>query len=288
MERDLSFLTDPEARAKRQKEIEAKAAEYLAQKGKAAISQLPPNSASNIKKVIAVMSGKGGVGKSSVTCMLASALQRQGFRCGILDADVTGPSIPKAFRLEGQIFQSEAGMIPLESRGGIKVLSVNLMVEDPRDPVVWRGPVIANLVRQFWTESYWDELDFLLIDMPPGTGDVPLTVFQSLPVHAVVAVTSPQDLVSMIVTKAIRMVEKMNLKTLALVENMSFFRCPDCGKTHAIFGQSHAEEYAAAHSIPVFASLPLDPSVASAMDCGAIEMYHCAELEPVIRALIEN
>ncbi len=288
MERDLSFLHDPEARAKREKELKEKAAQYLAEKGKSAIQQLETNSANRIKNVIAVMSGKGGVGKSSVTSMLAVSLQRHGYRCGILDADITGPSIPKAFNVSGQIIQVEAGMLPQESKTGIKVLSVNLMVEDPRDPVVWRGPVIANLVRQFWTDSYWDELDFLLVDMPPGTGDVPLTVFQSLPVSLAVAVTSPQDLVSMIVTKAIRMADKMNIETLALVENMSSFSCPDCGKVHNIFGKSHAEEYAKENKIPAFASLPIDPTIASAMDCGAIELVDTSALDSITDAILQK
>ncbi len=288
MSKDYHLITDPEERKRREAELKKKAAEYLAQKGQAAISQLPTGNANTIKNVIAILSGKGGVGKSSVTSLLAAAMARQGMRVGILDADITGPSIPKAFGVEGQIFQSEAGMMPQESSFGVKVMSVNLMVENPEDPVVWRGPVIANLVRQFWTDTYWDELDYLFVDMPPGTGDVPLTVFQSLPVTGTIVVTSPQDLVSMIVTKAVRMAQKMEIPVLGLVENMSHFICPDCGHAHEIFGKSHLDEYAQKEQIPVFAKLPIDPSIASAMDAGRIETYDMdEELAPIIERLLQ-
>ena len=229
------------------------------------------NAASKVGKVIAVASGKGGVGKSFVTTMLAVAAMKQGLKVGILDADITGPSIPKAFGLSGGTYQSPEGIEPTVSTAGIKVMSLNMLVEDPSDPVVWRGPVIAGTVKQFWTDVHWGELDVMFVDMPPGTGDVPLTVFQSLPVDGVVIVTSPQDLVEMIVSKSVKMAQMMKKPVVGLVENMSYLKCPDCGKEIAVFGESKADALAKRFSIPATVRLPIDPSFASAIDVGAAE-----------------
>ena len=227
-----------------------------------------------IKHVIGVVSGKGGVGKSLVTGILATQLKRKGANVGILDADITGPSIPTAFGVHTKAEGSELGIYPAETKTGIEIMSLNLLTENETDPVVWRGPVIAGAVKQFWTDVIWGD-DFLFVDMPPGTGDVPLTVFQSLPVDGIVVVTTPQDLVSMIVTKAVKMAEMMHIPVLGLVENYSYFRCPDCGKEHAIFGESHIERVAADLGLKVLARLPIDPAVAAACDAGRIE-----ELDP--------
>ena len=229
------------------------------------------NAASKVGKVIAVASGKGGVGKSFVTTMLAVAAMRQGLRVGILDADITGPSIPKAFGIGNGAYQAEEGIEPAVSTGGIRVMSLNMLVEDPTDPVVWRGPVIAGTVKQFWTDVHWGELDVMFVDMPPGTGDVPLTVFQSLPVAGVVVVTSPQDLVETIVSKSVKMAGMLAKPVLGLVENMSYLKCPDCGKVINVFGASKAESLAKRFSIPETVRLPIDPSYASAIDVGAAE-----------------
>ena len=229
------------------------------------------NAASKVGKVIAVASGKGGVGKSFVTTMLAVEAAKQGYKVGILDADVTGPSIPKAFGLVGGTYKSEDGIEPSISTSGIKVMSLNMLVEDPSDPVVWRGPVIAGLVKQFWSDVHWGELDFVFVDMPPGTGDVPLTVFQSLPVDGVVVVSTPQDLVEMIVSKSVKMAGMMNKKVLGLVENMSYLKCPDCGKEISLFGESKAESLAKKFSIPEFFRMPIDPEFAKTIDVGAAE-----------------
>ena len=231
----------------------------------------PLNSASRVGKVIAVVSGKGGVGKSMVTSMLAVLMQRRGYKTAILDADITGPSIPKAFNIHGNCFQSENGIEPLESHTGIKVMSINLLLEKETEPVLWRGPVIAGVVNQFWTDVHWGDVDYMFVDMPPGTGDVPLTVFQSLPVAGVVVVTSPQELVGMIVDKAVNMADMMHVPVLGIVENMAYYTCPDCGKQHAIFGESHIEAIAAKHGIPNTAKLPIDPAIAAACDAGKIE-----------------
>lgn len=233
----------------------------------------PPNALSDIKKVIAVVSGKGGVGKSLVTSSLAVAMRRMGKTVGILDADITGPSIPTAFNLHERAVGTDAGIEPSLSKTGIEVMSLNLLVAQETDPVVWRGPVIAGTVKQFWTDVVWGDLDYLFIDMPPGTGDVPLTVFQSLPVDGIIVVTSPQDLVSMIVTKAVNMANLMDIPVLGLVENYSYFRCPDCGKRHAIFGESHIDDVALSLGLPVLARLPIDPAVAAACDTGKIEDF---------------
>ena len=231
-----------------------------------AVEQL--NKYSSIKKVIGVVSGKGGVGKSFVSASLACALHKAGARVGILDADITGPSIPKMLGVHGTAFGTDEGIIPLESKEGIPVMSINLLIEDEEQPVIWRGPVIAGAVKQFWTDVVWGELDYLIVDMPPGTGDVPLTVFQSLPVDGVIVVTSPQELVQMIVKKAYNMAQMMNIPVLGLVENFSYLTCPDCGRKIQVFGESHVDEVAGELGIPVFAKLPIDPSAAAAADAG--------------------
>ncbi len=230
----------------------------------------PLNPGSHIQRVIAVMSGKGGVGKSLVTSTLASAAAKLGKKVGILDADITGPSIPKAFGLHDRAVGDDTGIYPVPTPGGIKVMSLNLLTPDETDPVVWRGPVIAGAVKQFWTDVVWGELDYLFVDMPPGTGDVPLTVFQSLPVDGIIMVTSPQDLVSMIVTKAVKMAHMMSVPVLGVIENYSYFKCPDCGKEHKIFGESHLDEVAKATNLNVLARLPMDPAFAAA-DNGTLE-----------------
>ena len=240
------------------------------------------NAASSVKKVIAVASGKGGVGKSFVTTMLAASAARKGLKVGILDADITGPSIPKAFGLSGGTIQSEHGIEPVVSNGGICVMSLNMLVEDPTDPVVWRGPVIAGAVKQFWTDVHWGDLDVMFVDMPPGTGDVPLTVFQSLPVDGVVIVSSPQKLVEMIVGKSVKMAKMMDKKVLGLVENMSYFICPDCSKKHEIFGESQAESLAKRFGIDNVVRLPINPDFARTIDAGAAENLVIPDFESFI------
>ena len=248
----------------------------------------PQNSASSVKKVIGVVSGKGGVGKSLVTSMLAVTMRRRGFKTAILDADITGPSIPKAFGLKsGTVTGSELGMFPSMTKTGIEVMSVNLLMEDETKPVVWRGPVIAGAVKQFWTDVIWDNVDYMFVDMPPGTGDVPLTVFQSLPLDGIVIVTSPQDLVSMIVEKAVNMANLMDVKILGLVENYSYIVCPDCGKVIRPYGESKIEELAKAHNTAVLATLPIDPELASLCDKGVIELFEGDYLERAADALEE-
>lgn len=237
---------------------------------------------SKIGKVIAVVSGKGGVGKSLVTSLLAVNAQRKGLKTAILDADITGPSIPKIFGVKAGIESDGEAMIPAVTKNGIKVMSLNLLLPDESDPVVWRGPVIAGAVKQFWTDVNWGENDVMFIDMPPGTGDVPLTVFQSLPVDGMIIVTSPQDLVSMIVGKAVRMAELMNLPILGLVENYSYFKCPDCGKDHYIYGEGKVDSVAEAHGIKKTAKIPIDPSLAALCDAGCIEAYEGSLLEDLI------
>ena len=230
-----------------------------------------PNSHSKIGRVIGVVSGKGGVGKSFVTSMLAVLLSRRGFHTGVLDADITGPSIPKVLGLHGQLQGGEGGLVPVRTKGGIDVVSANLLLPDESTPVIWRGPLIAGIVKQFWTDTIWDNVDFLFVDMPPGTGDVPLTVFQSIPVDGIVVVTSPQELVSMIVEKAVTMANMMNIPILGIVENMSYVTCPDCGKEIKIFGESHVNEVAAKYGLPVLGKLPLDPEAARKCDAGEAE-----------------
>ena len=234
----------------------------------------PQNEGSNIKHVIAVISGKGGVGKSMVTSMLATLMRRREYRTAILDADVTGPSIPKAFGVTGEVFGTESGrMLPLKSKTGIELMSVNLLLDDETTPVIWRGSLISGTVKQFWTDVEWDEVDYLFVDMPPGTGDVPLTVFQSLPVSGVIIVTSPQELVSMIVEKSVRMAQMMNIPVLGIVENMSYVKCPDCGREIRVFGESRIEENAARLGLPVLGRIPMDPSLAGCADKGLIELF---------------
>lgn len=234
----------------------------------------PQNKASNVKRVIGVVSGKGGVGKSLVTSMLATTMQRRGYKTAILDADITGPSIPKSFGLKcGTVEGSDLGMFPPCSKTGIEIMSVNLLMDEETKPVVWRGPVIAGVVKQFWSEVVWNEVDFMFVDMPPGTGDVPLTVFQSLPLDGIIIVTSPQELVSMIVEKAVNMAALMDVKLLGLVENYSYIVCPDCGKVIRPYGESRIDDIAATHSTAVLAKLPIDPSLANLCDKGAIELF---------------
>lgn len=232
----------------------------------------PLNELSKVKKVIGIVSGKGGVGKSLVTSLSAIAMARKGYKTAILDADITGPSIPKIFGIHSQATGTEQGVIPKATLdNGIKIMSINLLLDNDTDPVVWRGPVIANGVKQFWHDVIWGDVDYMFIDMPPGTGDVPLTVFQSLPVDGILIVTSPQELVSMIVTKAVKMAEMMNIPVLGLVENMSYFHCPDNGKDYAIFGESHIEEIAGQYQLEVLAKLPIDPAIAARCDAGTLE-----------------
>ena len=233
----------------------------------------PCHELSHIKHVIGVVSGKGGVGKSLVTASLAVEMRRKGYSVGILDADITGPSIPKAFGVHERAAGSEIGIYPVNTRTGIQIMSLNLLTENETDPVIWRGPVIAGTVKQFWTDVIWGDVDYLFVDMPPGTGDVPLTVFQTLPVDGIVVVTSPQDLVSMIVTKAVKMAQMMEIPVLGLIENYSYFKCPDCGKMHQIFGESHLEETARANHVAVLDRLPIDPKMAEACDSGNIECF---------------
>ena len=239
------------------------------------------NAHSNVKKVVAVMSGKGGVGKSTVTAMLAVAMAKKGFKTAVLDADITGPSIPKAFGLKGQIFGNDDGMIPVETEEGIKVMSINLMLPEETDPVLWRGPVVAGVVKQFWTDVCWGDVDYMFVDMPPGTGDVALTTYQSLPIDGVILVTSPQDLVSMIVGKAVKMAQMMNIPMLGFVENYSYFQCPDCGKQYKIFGESNLDAVALEHNVRVLARLPIDPETAKLFDAGQMEQVN---VEPVSAA----
>ena len=243
------------------------------------------NEASNVKKVIGIVSGKGGVGKSMVTSLLASLMRKRGRNVAILDADITGPSIPKAFGLKGNAESDGTYIHPAFTKTGIKVMSMNLLLPNETDPVVWRGPVIAGAVKQFWTDVLWDDVDFMFVDMPPGTGDVPLTVFQSLPVDGIVIVTSPQDLVSLVVEKAAKMAALMNIPVLGIVENLSYFICPNCGEKHAIFGESHVEALAETFGIREVARLPIDANVAKAADLGEIETVERPELATLLDAL---
>jgi Mrp family chromosome partitioning ATPase len=246
-----------------------------------------PHSMSSIKKVIGVVSGKGGVGKSLVTAMSAVTVNRRGYAAGILDADITGPSIPKLFGIHEKAMSNEWGLLPAKSKTGIDVMSVNLLLENETDPVIWRGPIIAGVVKQFWTDVIWSDVDYLFVDMPPGTGDVPLTVFQSLPVDGILVVTSPQELVSMIVSKAVSMAQKMDIPIIGIIENMSYLKCPDCGKEIHVFGESHVDEIAAEYGLPVLAKLPIDPQLASNCDKGLIELFEGDYLESVADALEE-
>lgn len=233
---------------------------------------VPCGQYSSVKKVIGVVSGKGGVGKSTVTSILACAMQSRGYQTAVLDADVTGPSIPKAFGVKGPAEQDATGILPKETKLGIRVMSVNLLLEDEEAPVVWRGPVISGVIKQFWTDVAWGDVDYMFVDMPPGTGDVPLTVFQSLPLDGIIIVTTPQDLVTMIVKKAYNMANLMNIPVLGIIENMSYALCPDCGKKIEIFGQSKAQDVADGLGVPLLAQLPIDPKTATLVDSGAVEL----------------
>lgn len=244
------------------------------------------NEKSRVGKVIAVISGKGGVGKSTVTGLLATAMQRAGKHVGILDADITGPSIPKAFGVSGCNAMDDM-LIPAKTGSGIQIMSINLLLENETDPVLWRGPVIGGAVKQFWTDVLWDDVDYLFVDMPPGTGDVPLTVFQSMPVDGIIIVTTPQDLVTMIVKKAYNMAKMMNIPILGIVENMSYFECPDCHKKHYIFGESKIDEVAKELEIPVLAKLPINPATAAYVDNGTIELADASAMTEVIERITE-
>lgn len=245
----------------------------------------PLNAKSTIKHVIGVVSGKGGVGKSMVTSTLATLMQRAGYKVGILDADITGPSIPKAFGISAGVEGNDDGMIPPVTETGIKIMSVNLLLPDATHPVVWRGPVIAGTVKQFWSGTVWGDLDYLFVDCPPGTGDVPLTVFQSIPLDGIVIVSSPQELVSMIVEKAANMAKMMQVDVIGLVENMSFVKCPDCGKEIKIFGESHIEEIANKYGYPLLAKMPIDPTLAALVDAGEIEKMNVNYLDGAVKTL---
>ena len=240
----------------------------------------PANKLSNIKHVIAVVSGKGGVGKSTVTSMMAVAMNKLGYKTAILDADITGPSIPQAFGLHEPAVGSDDGILPAVTKDGIKIMSINLLLPKETDPVVWRGPVVAGAVKQFWTDVCWGDVDYMFVDLPPGTGDVPLTVFQSLPINGVILVTSPQSLVSMIVSKAVNMARMMDVPVYGFVENYSYFRCPDCGKTVEIFGKSKLSEIALEYSLPVLARLPIDPNTAQLCDEGKMEQVNLDGVMP--------
>lgn len=247
--------------------------------------QEPMNAYSDVKHVIGVVSGKGGVGKSFVTASLATQMAKAGYKVGILDADITGPSIPKMFGAHGQLVGDQKGMYPYETPEGVKIVSINLLMEDEEAPVVWRGPVIAGAVKQFWNETVWGDVDYLFVDMPPGTGDVPLTVFQSLPVDGIVIVTSPQELVQMIVKKAFNMANMMNIPVLGVVENFSYLKCPDCGKHISLFGESHIDEAAAELGTKVLGKLPLDPAFAQKADAGEFYQMENNYLDEAVTVL---
>ena len=247
------------------------------------------NAQSNVKHVIGVVSGKGGVGKSFVTGSLANMMAAQGYKVGILDADITGPSIPRAFGIHDGVTVTPDGklLVPAVSSTGVEVISSNMLLENETDPVIWRGPVIAGAVKQFWSETLWQDIDYMFVDMPPGTGDVPLTVFQSLPVNGIIILTSPRDLVSMIVEKALNMTKKMNVPILGLVENMSYLECPDCGKKISVFGESHLDEVAKEYGIPVLAQIPIRPAIAKAVDEGTVEYVEADFLDDAVKAVKE-
>ena len=247
------------------------------------LAQLNPKS--SVKKVIAVVSGKGGVGKSTVTSLLAVAMSRKGKKVAVLDADITGPSAPTAFGVTECQGATKEGLYPALTKSGIQVMSINLLLDNSTDPVVWRGPVIAGAVKQFWTDVIWEDVDYMFVDMPPGTGDVPLTVFQSLPVDGIVIVTSPQDLVSMIVSKAVKMANMMHIPVLGFVENYSYLECPDCGKRIEVFGKSRLDEVAEAFNLPVLARLPIDPKIAESYDSGLMETVNTDAVAPVIEVI---
>lgn len=240
---------------------------------------------SNIKKVIAVVSGKGGVGKSLVTGLLASSVRKEGSSCAIIDADITGPSVPRMFGVKGMLMGDENGVLPRESASGIKMVSSNLMLESETDPIIWRGPIIAGMVKQFWTDVIWGDVDYMFVDCPPGTGDVPLTVFQSIKVDGIIIVTSPQELVSMIVAKAVKMANLMNVPVIGLIENMSYLKCPDCGKEIDVFGSSKVNEVALKYGLKILAKLPIDPSIANHVDKGEIEKIDAPFMNEAIQEI---
>lgn len=246
-----------------------------------------PHKDSSIKKVIGVISGKGGVGKSMVSSMLAASFQKKGYHTAVLDADITGPSIPKAFGITGRAMGDENGIYPVISKTGIQTMSVNLLLENNTDPVIWRGPVIAGTVKQFWQDVIWTDVDYMFVDMPPGTGDVALTVFQSIPVDGIVIVTSPQELVSMIVSKAVKMAQMMDIPITGIIENMSYAECPHCGEHIEIFGKSHLDEVAAEYNLPILGRIPMKPEIAAASDTGSVEELECNWFNDAVTA-IEN
>ena len=246
-----------------------------------------PKETTHVKKIIGVVSGKGGVGKSMVTALSAVMAQRNGYSTAILDADITGPSIPKMFGINERASGNDEGIFPVLSKLETKIMSINLLLENTTDPVIWRGPVIANTVTQFWKDVFWEDVDFMFIDLPPGTGDVPLTVFQSLPVDGIIIVTSPQELVSMIVEKAMNMANMMKIPVLGIVENMSYVQCPDCGKQIKVFGDSHIDEIAKNFGIDVLGQIPIDPKLSKAADAGMIEVFEGNWLEPLANKLNE-
>ena len=245
------------------------------------------NQYSSVKKVIGVVSGKGGVGKSLVTSMLAVAFNRLGKKTAILDADITGPSIPKAFGIKERCTGSDEGLYPVTTETGIDVISINLLLEDETDPVVWRSPIITGTVKQFWSDVIWKDVDYMFVDMPPGTGDVPLTVFQSLPIDGIIVVASPQELVSMIVQKSVKMATMMNVPVLGLVENMSYFACPDCGKKISVFGESHIDEIAQRFNTKVLAKLPIDSDLAKNVDNGKVELFEGNYLDEAVEEIVK-
>ena len=247
--------------------------------------QAPANASSNVKSVIGVVSGKGGVGKTLVTSLLAVSMRRAGYASAVLDADITGPSVPRAFGLHEKAVGSKTGIIPVMTKSGIPVMSINLLLDKETDPIIWRGPVIAGTVKQFWSDVNWGEVDYMFVDMPPGTGDVPLTVFQSIPLDGVVVVASPQELVGMVVEKAVNMADMMNIPVLALVENMSYFQCPDCGREHRIFGESHIGAIAENHGIGTVCKIPIDSRLAAATDAGAVEDYEGGYMDELVKML---
>lgn len=246
-----------------------------------------PHAASTIKKVIGVVSGKGGVGKSLVTSMMAVLMNRRGFHTAVLDADITGPSIPQCFGLHTRATGSEEGLYPVATKTGIDVMSINLLLDSENSPVVWRGPILAGAVKQFWSDVIWKDVDYMFVDMPPGTGDVPLTVFQSLPLDGILIVTSPQELVSMIVEKAVNMAQMMNVPVLGLVENMSYVQCPDCGRKIKLYGESHVDEIAASFHLDVLGRMPIDPAIAKACDQGNIEDFSGDWLDDAVEAVLK-
>ena len=251
------------------------------------IQKDPLNQLSSVKKVIGVISGKGGVGKSLVTSMLAVLSQRNGYGTAVLDADVTGPSIGQTFGVHKKVLGNDVGILPNVSKTGIQLMSANFMLKEETDPVIWRGPVIAGVIKQFWSDVIWNDVDFMFIDMPPGTGDVPLTVYQSIPVDGIIIVASPQELVGMIVEKAVKMADLMNIPIIALAENMAYFECPDCGKKHHIFGESHIEEIADKHNVDTVSQIPINNKLAAAVDAGAIELFEGDWLENIADKLLK-